>query len=56
VDTKGLRFEYGRTLEDTKGHERTRPRLEFGTVRPRVLIPGPRPISEFKIILASQPS
>ena len=48
-DTKKIQF---RVPEESRGHHRTREATalrRFGTVRPRVQIPGPRPISEFKI-------
>ena len=39
-----------KTLENGLGG---RDRLDFGTVRPRVQIPGPRPISEFELLFLS---
>jgi hypothetical protein len=39
-----------KTLEIDPGG---RDRPEFGTVRPRVQIPGPRPISEYKLLQAA---
>ena len=52
-DTKGHGEVGGRVLEDTGGaagipEDRTLGR--FGTVRPRVQIPGPRPVFEFRTV------
>jgi len=41
-----------RVQEEPRGHHRTRedtPLRRFGTVRPRVQIPGPRPFLELRI-------
>jgi len=45
-------IEYRRTREEPAGHARTREDttyVGFGTVRPRVQIPGPRPVFELRI-------
>src|SRR5450759_1505498 len=53
-DTQGHEQGANQVQEDTGGAARilkdTSPR-RFGTVRPRVQIPGPRPISEFGLVL-----
>ena len=44
-----------RVLEEPGGHHRRRkdvPVRRFGTVRPRVQIPGPRPVFEFRVVVS----
>ena len=47
MDTKAAPFEFLRCLWVTDGTPKDTPLIRFGTVRPRVQIPGPRPDFEF---------
>ena len=50
VPGRSRRIELKPIVSDISGREVA----EFGTVRPRVQIPGPRPKSEFGIVLPAQ--